>query len=240
MQAINEETPISLETLNARDQPMREVAARLRHLSAQSAVIAVAGDAKMPGLHWGTRVRFCVDSGSQHFAIVGMVVATNLQDPATDETDGATAWREILVRVWDCESASQRRTAPRKRARFAVKYQPVFPGVDVEYKESAANGSESEDGAWLPAQCVDISAGGLRLRVSCPETAMERVRLALTLPACAARPACELQLSGRVLRLERTGGARQTALIAIKFERLSPQNAMLIAKMMSDGESEEG
>ena len=223
MRTINEETPIYLETLNALDQPMREVAARLRHLSAQSAVIAFeAGGAKMPELHWGARVRFCVDSGSQRFAIVGMVVATNLRDSAAEESEGEAAWREILVRVWDCATDSQRRTAPRKRARFAVKYQPLFGGSDA-----------AENADWFPAQCVDISAGGLRLRTACPKAAMERIRLALTLPASATEAACELRLAGRVLRVEPSGGARQMALIAVKFERLSPRDAMRLLGVIS-------
>ena len=223
MQTINEETPIYLETLNARDQPMSETAARLRHLSAQSAVIAFECGLKTPGLHWGARVRFCVDSGSQHFAIVGMIIATNLRDAA--DSEDAAGWHEILVRVWDCETASQRRIAPRKRARFAVKYQPLVSDASMEETEYG-----EKSAVWLPAQCVDISAGGLRLRTACPELAMERLRLFLTLPASATEQACELQLTGRVLRLEQTGGARQMALIAVKFERLLPGEAMRLAR----------
>ena len=220
MLTTNEETPIYLEILNARDQPMGEIAARLRHLSAQSAVIAFDSGALTPGLHWGSRIRFCVDSGSQRFAILGMVAATNLRDSAGDAKD-AEGEREILVRVWECEAASQRRIAPRKRTKFSVKYQPIFA-------EQAFETGEGE--IWLAAQCVDISAGGLRLRTACPDFAMQRVRLALTLPAMAAEPACELNLTGRVLRMEPSGGARQMALIAVKFERLAPQDALLLAR----------
>ena len=228
MLTTNEETPIYLEILNARDQPIMEIAARLRHLSAQSAVIAFDCGVKAPGLHWGSRIRFCVDSGSQRFAILGMVAATNLRDSSPDpaEAEDAEGWREILVRVWDCEAASQRRIAPRRRAKFSVKYQPLFS--EPTFSELAIETGESE--TWLAAQCVDISAGGLRLRTACPDMAAQRVRLVLTLPATAAEPACELQLTGRVLRIEQTGGPRQMALIAVKFERLAPQDALLLAR----------
>ncbi len=230
MLTTNDETPIYLETLNARDQPMTEMAARLRHLSAQSAVIAFESGLKTPGLHWGARVRFCVDSGSQRFAISGMVVTTNLRDAAeipaegAEDVQGAEAWREILVRVWDCDTAAQRRIAPRKRTRFSVKYQPLFSDAE----------SLSED--WLAAQCVDISAGGLRLRTACPDRAMQRVRLSLSLPATETEAACEIELTGRVLRFEESGGAREMALIAIKFERLAPQNALRLANIMKNEE----
>ena len=221
MLTVNDETPIDLEILNARDQPIGEIAARLRHLSAQSAVIAFPGGVSAPGLRWGARARFCVNSGSQRFAIVGMVVATNLRDGAADAED-AEVWREILLRVWDCESAAQRRTAPRKRARFSVKYQPL----------SADSDALSE--TWLPAQCVDISAGGLRLRTACPDGAGQRVRLALSLPTTATAAACEIELTGRVLRVEPTGGARQMAVIAIKFEWIAPQDALRLIQRMSE------
>lgn len=228
MLTTNDDTPIYLEVLNARDQPMLEITARLRHLSAQSAVIAFDSGVKAPGLRWGSKIRFCVDSGSQHFAITGMVVSTDLRDSSPDRADGedAEAQREILARVWDCETASQRRQAPRKRAKFSVKYQPIFSDATA-----AIETGESE--TWLAAQCVDISAGGLRLRTACPDMAVQRVRLALTLPATTTEPACELQLTGRVLRVEQSGGARQMALIAVKFERVAPQDAMRLVSLMS-------
>ena len=216
MLTLNEETPIYLETLNAEDQPIAEIAARLRHLSAQSAVVAFEGGVETPGLRWGSRVRFCLESEARRYAIVGMVVATDLRGGDCGASD-PDAPREILLNVWDCRFAEQRREAPRSRVRFAVKYQCLPAGA-----------AESE--TWLAAHCIDLSAGGMRLRTACPETEPERIRIALSLPETASGSACDLDLTGRVLRMERPGGLRQMAVMAVKFERLTPQNALHLTR----------
>jgi hypothetical protein len=217
--------PIDLETLDARDNVIASIAATLQHLDGETAYLHIPIEEPVRSLHWGARVRFWIEDGPRGYEVIGVVAG---HQEETDE-EGETAYREILIRLWECRNAPQRRNTPRRRGRFVVRYLPLGmseePGV-------------SEEGAWLRAWCVDIGGGGMRLRLPKGTALPERLALRFSLPprsekkTLAARR--EFDVLGRVLRCEPTGQRGDAVELAIKFHRLSVEDGLALSAFLCE------
>jgi hypothetical protein len=216
--------PIELETLDARDTPLAEYCAMLQHLDGETAVLRLRAS-EACCLHWGARVRFCVDEGPLGYQIIGMVVG---HGEVEKEDTTEAAYSDIILRLWECRPAHQRRSTPRRRTRFQVSYLP----------QSATEGTTLPlEGEWLRAWCVDIGGGGMRLHLAKPLCLPERLTLRFTLPSRAGEssksPRRTLEVQGHVLRCKAYGRRGDHIELAITFQRLSVEDGMALSSFLS-------
>ncbi|HEV2471438.1 MAG TPA: hypothetical protein VGS41_02155, partial [Chthonomonadales bacterium] len=148
MNVIASDVPVDLEVLDADDNAVSRVRSVLRYLYAERAVLAIQPGKCAPCLHWGARVRFCVDQEDSCFELVGTVLAHELSAGTRSgwREEGGT-WPELLLGLRDCRRTSQRRAEARRHLRLPVQYR------------EAAIGAAPADGAdgWLDGWCVDVS-----------------------------------------------------------------------------------
>src|ERR1043166_4660360 len=120
-----------LEVLDEQENVLSTIAASLCHLDSRGAILAVPSDSPTPCLHWGSRVRFYMEDGSQRFEIMGAVIAHDRDQEQQVEREldpNKPLQKEIWVRVWECRNGLQRRNTPRRATRFAVRYRPLLSG----------------------------------------------------------------------------------------------------------------
>jgi hypothetical protein len=185
-------------------------------------------------LHWGAPVRFELEDGMQRYEITGAIIARQ-EDSAPDPTADAaptdpSTW-ELRVRVWECNLNVQRRTLPRRNLRMRVQLHSM-PGE--------APLSDAPDDAPPPpllAWCVDIGAGGMRIRTARLKTVPARMRLEFSLPVSDGTHGIEPQhdfcLVARVIRSAPHGRHGDALEIAMCFEGLSVRDGMVLHNLLA-------
>ena len=217
------EMPITLEALDANGGVLSDMAASLRHLDGERAVVALSARTPAPSLHWGTRVRFQIADGTQRYSVIGTVIAHDL--PASRKAADSPEIQEALeceatLQLWECRSADQQRVSPRRHVHFDVHFR-------VLDQESTATETPQPD-VWEQGTCVDIGGGGLCMRIPHRSTYPKRVEVRFTLPTTQSEkiPGPEFTLRGRVLRTTTHALGQE---VALRFERLSVAQGMALA-----------
>lgn len=225
MLMLANEIPVQLEVLDAQDNTLSSMTAMLRHLDSKGAILTLAADAPATCLHWGSRIRFSMEDGAQRYEISGAVIAHDRESEHGADAQSGEPQKEIWMRVWECHTAAQRRTTPRREVRFAVRYHPMNLDNPSLLPET--------EGAWQEGWCLDIGGGGMRMRAPLPASIPERLHLQFCLPTRpdteTDKPARLFRLMGRVVRAERCGRFRESIDMAIRFERLSVADGLAIA-----------
>lgn len=209
---------VDLAILDRNDVPQRTMQAILDHMDGDAGILRLQLDAgALPG--WGTRVRFHIGDGRRRYQVRGMVVGQCPCDPAVD----AGHSQAIIVQLWECVPAVERRRGPRCQTRFLVRYLPL----------SAGGTPASADSEWLRAWCVDLGVGGMRLRLARPLCVPERLILRFSLPGSGASTPRKLrrafQLKGRVLRCTACGPRGSHVEMAVSFQEISVQDGLALS-----------
>lgn len=215
MLPIAEDISIRIEVLNAQDNPISCMEATLQHLDGERAAIVLPIATPASCMHWGSRVRFFVEQQTYIYEIIGSVIAQEVTE------DSACA---LQICLWECRTSRQRRAVPRRAVRFPVQF------ASLEMASSA--GSDEE--VWQCGQCLDISCAGMRLRAPHQPVLPERVllRFALPLPTDSDGPARAFCLQGRLLRARPIGRQSIGVEIAVKFEKLSPEEGLALSALL--------
>ena len=228
------ELPIRLEILDQAGQRLFDARARLKELDDTHAVIALDEPQSGARVHWGSPVRFEVEDGMRRYELTGAIVAREAEDipvageSAADESANAPT-REFRVHIWECKLNVQRRSLPRRKLKFPVNFRPLCAETLEETGEDQA---ESIEG-W----CVDIGPGGIRVRAGALPVVPARMSIEFSLPVsdpCRGIDSMHrFQLTGRVIRAEPQGRQRDSMEIALKFERLSVRDGLVLHNLLS-------
>ena len=216
MLPIAEDIAIRIEVLNAQDSPIACMEATLRHLDEERAAILLPVAVSSSCVHWGSRVRFFVEQQTHVYEIVGSVIAREVTE------DAACA---LQVCLWECRAGRQRRAVPRRAARFPVQFLPL----------ERTSSAEPEEEAWQCGQCLDISGAGMRLRIPHQPALPEHflLRFALPLPSGGDDGSRVFCLQGRLLRARPIGRQAMDIEIAVKFEKLSPEEGLALSALLA-------
>jgi len=229
------EMPVRLETLDQSGQCLSSTMARLNHLDETHALISIEEPASAARLHWGSPVRFELEDGMSRYEITGVIVARQEEDgePRRDDSDNLESqtprW-EVRVRIWECHLNVQRRTLPRRRVRFRVRLR--------ELQESPQDCLDARPPADpIPAWCVDIGAGGIRVRTHKLESVPPRMQIEFCLPMREDKMGPETShgfcLRGRVIRASPYGRHSDDLDIAFRFECISVRDGMALRSLLS-------
>ncbi|HZO88922.1 MAG TPA: PilZ domain-containing protein [Chthonomonadaceae bacterium] len=245
--------PITLEVLSAGEEVLAGMAATLRHLDGEWALIALAPESPASCLHWGARVRFWIGEGPLGLEAVGAVTGHSASSaealcPATEAPEDAGG---IWVRLFACHLRSQRRLTPRRRAHIPVFFRladsrnggaeatetvpDVSEATQTPITETPGPEAVATEGKWLKAVCVDVSRSGMRLRTDRLSTPPERLLLRFTLPMRGdgrAQPGRSLSVQGRVLRCAPAPRRPESVEIAVKFEHLSVEEGLTLSAFL--------
>lgn len=140
--------------------------------------------------------------------------------------------REFVLRLWECRPATEQRDMPRRPVRFETEYliHPVRSNGSESTEQPAGDSVNAGSLPPLPKEwrrglCVDLGGGGMRLHISCLSTAPGRVTVRFILPArkTGAAPSVPLCLEGKTLRYTVLNVHADCAEVALKFERLNPE-----------------
>lgn len=215
---------VVLEAKNPRDKAQATLHATLQHMGGEIALLHIAA-ADASHLVWGTQVRFQIGKGQNSHQVTGMVVGpkeAELSDIPEDDTP-----REVIVQLWECLPTLQRRSGPRRRARFMVRYLPLSPENDSTL---------TAQHEWLRAWCVDLGAGGMRLHLARPLCVPDKLVVRFSLPLSAEEfnrpPRREFQIQGRVLRCTAYGRHGDHVEMAVSFQRLSVEDSLALSAFL--------
>ena len=179
-------------------------------------------------------VRFELDDSMKRYEVTGAIVARHEDrddEPANVEAVEAIPMWELRVRIWDCKMNVQRRTIPRQRIGFPVHLREIVG--------SANSDVVSGDGSPVLARCVDIGAGGMRVRTSKRSNLPSRMHLEFCLPVTdevqIAETSRQFYLTGRVIRALPQGRDGDNLDIAFCFEGLSVREGMALHNLLSQG-----
>ena len=227
------EAPVCLERLDHTGEPAFATDAQLAHMDTTHALVLLDGP---PGerWHWGAPVRFHVEDGQHRYQVTGSIVARTAEPPCRNETSGSgepvppPIW-ELRIRIWDCTPTVQRRARPRRRLGFRVDLRGAC-GPD------AAEGPAEPSNA-IVAWCLDVGAGGIRVRTGRLATVPPRMRLEFCLPAAdgdsGAEASHKFSLAGRVIRALPQGRGGEGMDIALCFEGLSVRDGMALHNLLA-------
>jgi hypothetical protein len=228
------EVPVRLEALDQSGQRISEVEAQLLHLDENYALLSVEQQSPGGCLHWGTPVRFEVEEDLNRYEVTGAIIAR--REEAGDDDAGLAptlasipGW-EIRIRIWDCNLNVQRRLSPRRRIGFPVELH-VSSGAGTPIQTS-------EPGAEpILARCVDIGAGGIRVRTAKLANLPARMRLEFCLPITDGDQGHgathKFNLAGRVIRALPQGRHGDNLDIAFCFEGLSVRDGMALHNLLA-------
>ena len=230
------EVPVCLEMLDQTGRRVSEVEAQLVQLDGNYALISLEEPASSARLHWGTPVRFELDDGMKRYEVTGAIVARREESVQENELGHAAdvqaipLW-ELRIRIWDCSLNVQRRMLPRRRIGFPVHLHETI--------EAAARSETPDPGAEpILAQCVDIGAGGIRVRTEKLANLPARMQLEFCLPIRDGEHGVEAShrfcLTGRVIRALPQGRHGNNMDIAFCFEGLSVRDGMALHNLLTN------
>lgn len=228
------EVPVRLETLDQTGGRVFEIEAQLVHLDENYALISLDEPALSTRLHWGTPVRFELDDSMKRYEVTGAIVARHddrEREPSEEDAVEAIPMWELRVRIWDCKMNVQRRTIPRQRIGFPVHLREIAGG--------ATSGAAPRNGLPVLARCVDIGAGGMRVRTAKQADLPARMHLEFSLPTTdddrGAETSRQFYLTGRVIRALPQGRNGDNLDIAFCFEGLSVREGMALHNLLTYG-----
>lgn len=224
---LTEETPIQLDVLDAQDNALTRLPATLCRLENELATLELSADSPPSCLHWGARVRFRIGEGAQTCEAIGSIVAHNLartsgkwlQDFDQDSP------REAVVRLALCRPVPQLRAVPRRDACFPV----LFQALSNEMTEAPASSALPE---WSRARCVNLSAGGMKLRTDSALSAPKELLLRFSLPVSGQETPL-FQLRGKTLRADFCGKQNEEIELAVKFMNLTVQDGLALTNFLA-------
>jgi hypothetical protein len=227
------EIPVRLEILDQAGQRVFDAPARLTELDETHALMCLEEPQSAARLHWGSPVRFELEDGMRRYEITGAIVARQEEESSPETAAGedgrAPTW-ELRVRIWECKLNVQRRTLPRRKLKFRVQVHPA----PVTGDESAVPGSSAEP---VLAWCMDIGAGGIRIRTDKLATVPPRLGLEFCLPVSDGANGVETShkfcLVGRVIRTMPHGRHGTGIEIALCFEGLSVRDGMVLHNLLT-------
>jgi hypothetical protein len=235
MLRFDTDVPTTLEVLDARGGVLSGTAATVQHLDDECAILSLAPEVLVPCLHWGSRVRFWLGVENLGYEVLGVVIAQehpcgDLELPEADRLLPGS--RLVRVRLFECHIRPQRRTTPRRRTRFAVRYRPA-DARSVRASGQSRTEEMSEASEWLSASCVDVSGGGMRLNADRLAPAPHYILLRFSLPSGAGdsetkKSSYAFCVPGHVLRYTDSGRRAGRVEMVVKFECLSVEEGMAL------------
>jgi len=227
------EIPVRLEILDQIGQRLFGAAAKLTSLDESHALLALEEPLSAAQLHWGSPVRFEVEDGLRRYEITGAIVERQEEDRAADAVEEASRnsriW-EIRVRLWECKLNVQRRALPRRKLRLPVSFR-------IMCGEEPLNGGLEAPPEVVKGWCVDIGAGGIRVRTQRLETVPTRVHLEFRMPVSdgvhGMDTVHQFCMAGRVIRAEPHGRYSDGMELAIRFEHISVRDGMVLRNLLN-------
>lgn len=180
----------------------------------------------------GTPVRFEFEEGMRRYEVTGAIVAGNVEQTDSREIAARVDTAEseqchMRVRIWECKLNIQRRSVPRRRLGFPVELRGIS-----DSEPTAIPASEAIVGC-----CIDVGAGGIRVRTSQLLEVPKRMRLEFSLPVSDGTLGIEANhrfcLSGRVIHTLPQGAHGDDMDIAFCFEGLSVRDGMALHHLLS-------
>ena len=240
MYLLTNEQQVNLEVLDNRQLPLCTVPATLLSMHGEWATALVPAEANPSGLRWGAWVRFWIGEGPESFEVIGAVTAVELQRESLERTSSPTQKtrpREVLLRLHEFRSVSQRRIAPRQFRQTKIWFRSVskeeYQLDDLNNYGMKGDRSASE---WNSGMCIDVSPGGMRIRAEADAQENENLFLSLTFPTRkfdAEAQKFQFQLPCRVIR--RTPCIRNASAveIAVKFDSLSVDDGIALSNWIT-------
>jgi hypothetical protein len=227
--------PVRLEMLDQSGQRLYDATASLMHLDETHALMTLEEPISGARLHWGAPVRFELEDGIRRYEITGAIVSRKEEEVAPEQVAASPdvaavpTW-EVRVRVWECSLNVQRRTLPRRKLKFPVRLRVLCANETLE------DSSEVRPEV-LPGWCVDIGAGGVRIRINRLITVPERMQIEFCLPvsdgAHGVEAAHAFCLPGRVIRAQPHGRHGDSMELALHFERISVRDGMILRSLLA-------
>jgi len=231
MWLIASEVSVRLEFLNSHGECQSSSDARLVSLDDSCAVITLVRTDSNAAARIGAPIRFSLEDGMRRYEVTGEVVRECSEGraghPRPQGRTEPSERCELSICVWECKLCVQRRVPPRRRLGFPVELRVL----DCE------EGTEESLGQAIAASCVDVGAGGIRVRTSKLEAVPSRMQLEFCLPVADEMNGAEewyrFCLAGRVLRTVAQGGQEDNLDIAFCFEALSVRDGMALHNLLS-------
>ena len=224
--------PVRLEALDQKGNPLAGLTAKLQHLDEDYALVTLDDPRPARCFHWGAPIRFNLEDGLRRYEFTGVIDqrnqdASNLAEgeAAADREQGACEFR---IRLWECHPVVQRRVLPRRKLRFAVQFRSACDEIE-------------EDSSDVPAEtisgtCADIGAGGMRIRTHTLVNTPARIALSFRLPVSGGANGLdeerEFCLFARVIRADVCGRHNDCMDIAVRFERLSVADGLVLKNLL--------
>jgi len=229
------EAPVRLEMLDQSGRRISEAEAHLVQIDENHALIRLAESASSARLHWGKPVRFELEDANNRYEVTGTIIARrSVPHPAESrEAEFGEAviltW-ELRIRIWDCILSVERRQRPRRKIGFPVY---LYEAATSPAQEENSN----EPAEPIVARCMDIGAGGIRVRIPKVSTMPARMRLEFCVPVNGGNPeASHLHrfcLSGRVIRALPQGRYADNLDVAFCFEELSVRDGLALHNLLA-------
>ncbi len=228
------EVPVRLERLNQAGRRVSEADAQLVELDENYARISLVETASSARLHWGTPVRFELEDAKKRYEMTGVIVARRPMPVSGDADAGRSGegpiltW-ELRIRIWDCTLNVQRRLVLRRKMGFPV----------LLYK---VEGTEAQGTAPVEmpepiiARCVDIGAGGMRVRIpklnAMPARMRQEFCMALPREESGQERLHHFCLAGRVIRALPQGRHADNLDVAFCFEGLTVRDGLALHNLL--------
>ncbi len=224
------ELSVNVAILDNEDAAIANMRATLHQLQEDLAILFVPQQNACTCLHWGSRVRFWMADGLQGYEVTGIVVA---HEQVTEE-----AGQKVVLRLWECQSRQQRRALPRRNMRFPV----ILLRPEAEPQEQCLGTNVSSDlkPPLKESWCIDIGAGGMRLRTAYQETWPKRLELQFRLPELRDGLGCEqtanrsYRLTGQILRVTPARRHKGSVEIAVKFDLMTIEDGLSLTAFLNN------
>ena len=225
------EVPIHLDVLNQSRECVWSVDVRLVSMDDSYALVSLEKSHGRPddSRLCGAPVRYELEDGMRRYEVSGSIIAIRDEDEesSTDDDNFDIANWDLRIRIWECKLSVQRRAQPRRKFGFPVELREIN-GPDA----LAEPGPEA-----IVASCVDVGAGGMRVRTNRLAEVPTRMHLEFCLPTTkgpvGSGTSHRFSLAGRVIRADSQGGDGGDMDIAFCFEGLSVRDGMALHNLLT-------
>ena len=224
--------PIHLDILDTSGNTRYQVEASLLRIQPEKALITLS--ALQGQIHWGAQVRFRFGDDVAYYEAFGTIAAythTSTSEEPSLASEQATTSLQLVVRLWDIRPAPQQRKTARQTLDIPVRYRPLYQTLSSKEKAT----EEEVTAQWYSAQAVDLSGGGMRLRIPATTGLPKQVELHFCLPALSPSEGSPhlFRLQGRILRIQPALPNTETREVAIKFENLTIAEGVVLTQYFS-------